>query len=326
MSVTYHLLLAAVIAVTVTAVSYPLIVRPVLHRYRIVDVSSERSLHRGTALRGGGAAVAVGVIAGWLAGTNGTDHASAAWVVLVGALVLTVLGAWDDVRSLPAVTRLIVQVVTGAAAGIALTDEPSLLAMLLGVIAVPLVVNAVNFMDGIDGMTSLTAAATSLVWVVVGISQGATTFTFLAILPGAAALGFLPWNLATRLFLGDVGSYLIGGWFALTAAQGIVAGVPWPVVVAPLLPYFIDVGATLVHRARRGALLMSAHREHAYQTLVARGASHLQAALIWAMLALGSGLIVHAAPPKMTVSSLIACAIALLVGWLVLVRPTARAS
>lgn len=289
------LAVAVATAALASAIAYPTLVRPMLVRFQVVDHAVARSSHQGTVLRGGGWAIAVGALAGWLV-LNVRDGTAAGVAVLACALVLGVVGATDDVRPLPALTRLGAQVLTGAAVAAATSDRPLLVALLVGAATVPLLVNAVNFMDGVDSITSLTVAAVAVVWTAAGVMLDLPVFAGLAAVAGGAALGFLPWNVRTRVFMGDIGSYLLGGWLAATALVGDAVGVPLTVLVAPTLPYLVDVGATLVLRRSRGEPLMEAHRDHAYQELAAGRLRHTAVGTVWGALALASGTAVLLAP------------------------------
>jgi UDP-N-acetylmuramyl pentapeptide phosphotransferase/UDP-N-acetylglucosamine-1-phosphate transferase len=159
------------------------------------------------------------------------------------------------------------QVLVGAAFGASLGQAPSIL---LGATLLPLVINAVNFMDGINGITALTLACWGGTAAVIGITQNIPEVAALGALTTGSAIGFLPWNIPrARLFLGDVGSYLFGG----LAATGLLLAhhtihSPEPILLVPLATFLADVGITLVRRAKRRAPLTKPHREHIYQTLV----------------------------------------------------------
>jgi UDP-N-acetylmuramyl pentapeptide phosphotransferase/UDP-N-acetylglucosamine-1-phosphate transferase len=92
-----------------------------------------------------------------------------------------------------------------------------------------------------------------------------------------ASLGFLPYNFPqARLFLGDSGSYFIGGWQAALVIAGLRAGLPPEAVGAPLAIYLADTGTTLLKRIRAGDVWHQPHREHAYQRLIRQGWSHVR--------------------------------------------------
>lgn len=278
---------ASVLLLAAGAVVATLALGPVtmagLRRFAVVDVPNHRSSHEVATLRGGGVSVLAGIavtVAGAAAlGLTLPVIALSACVLLAG------LGLLADVTDIGPLPRIVTQALVGAAAGSLLGDWKS---ALLGAIAVPVLVNAVNFMDGINGITGLTMSAWAMVTLVGARTDGAVVLAALAL---GGAVGFLPWNVPrARMFLGDVGSYLFGGLVA-TALLVEQSGGGRPVLVlAPLLPYLLDTGLTLVRRAARGARLTEAHREHFYQRLSRRPAwSHVGVASLTAVASLATG-------------------------------------
>ncbi|RYC11526.1 glycosyltransferase family 4 protein [Nocardioides zhouii] len=265
---------------------------PALRRWQIIDVPNARSSHDAPVPRGGGIGVLVGVAAGVLAAsladsTGATDGAGAlAWVPLLVALVMGVLGLVDDMSSLAGGVRLAVQaVVFVVAAWIvagAMSDPPVAAWVFVPCAAFVCVgfVNAFNFMDGVNGISSLNAIVSGLWFAWIGTSQDVAGLLVPGLALAGASLGFLPWNAPrARVFLGDVGSYAIGALIAMMAVVGWSQDVPLALCVAPLAIYVADTAWAIVKRARGGRALMDAHREHVYQRLVDGGWSHLAAGL-----------------------------------------------
>jgi UDP-N-acetylmuramyl pentapeptide phosphotransferase/UDP-N-acetylglucosamine-1-phosphate transferase len=190
-------------------------------------------------------------------------------IVVLVALAFGLLGLTDDVRSLTPTSRLAAQVGLGVISGLALLgsfDEMNLVWMF--VVAVWLVgfVNAFNFMDGINGISSATT-------IIIGSSLAIASYRWNAgiELPAlatvGAALGFAPFNLTNRVFLGDIGSYMLGAALSMLAVVGVTNGIPVIAAAAPFALYLADVAYTLTCRAARGERLMEAHRQHVYQRL-----------------------------------------------------------
>jgi UDP-N-acetylmuramyl pentapeptide phosphotransferase/UDP-N-acetylglucosamine-1-phosphate transferase len=270
--------------VIVLAAEPPLIA--LLRRRRVLDIPVERSSHTVPTPRGGGAPVAVGLLAA-------AAVAIAAGVVVWGlALALAVgffglLGLAEDLRGLSAVSRLVLQAAGGAwvAALVAcrLPLAPPALAAVALAVAIWLVgfVNAFNFMDGVNGISGAHALIGGVAYACLagwrrdefGVAAG------LALAVGATA--FLPWNVGrARVFLGDVGSYSIGAALALLAVRLISLGVPVEVVAAPVALYLADVAWTLQGRIRRGERWLEPHRTHVYQRWCDAGWSHAEVALL----------------------------------------------
>jgi dTDP-4-dehydrorhamnose reductase len=139
-------------------------------------------------------------------------------------------------------------------------------------------VNCVNFMDGINGISGLHGLLIGAAYAVVGSLADMPWLTFTGMLVAAAFAAFLPWNLIPPGgFLGDVGSYALGGALAVTALGAVFAGAPWLALAAPVSIYLADVMVTLVWRSARREPLFAAHRMYAYQRLAQRFGSHIGA-------------------------------------------------
>ena len=261
------------------------VLRRLAPRVGLVDWPNDRSLHADPRPRGGGAAIALGTAAALAAYLGPSDLGRQGAVVAGGLLLLTVVGLWDDLRSLPAWPRLLVQLVA-ASAGVAVTGglprlplPPPLdlplgpLAGAAGVLWVLGVTNFFNFMDGIDGLATGQAALTLAMVVWLGWSAPAGALALCAL---AAALGFLPHNWPpARIFLGDSGSAQLGYLLACLPLLGSPPQrAPATVAVATSLGLFLcDPTLALLRRLRGRRRLGQAHREHAYQRLaLARGA------------------------------------------------------
>src|SRR5580698_2469607 len=148
-----------------------------LKRYALAKPNA-RSSHRTPTPQGGGIAViaaTLGAVAFALAIFSlGASHDLNLPKIVAAVLVMTCLGAIDDIRPLPAGLRLILQAVVIAAVIYTLPDQfrvvplsPWWLERLLLLIGGLWFVNLVNFMDGIDWMTvaevtPLTATLTML--------------------------------------------------------------------------------------------------------------------------------------------------------------------
>jgi UDP-N-acetylmuramyl pentapeptide phosphotransferase/UDP-N-acetylglucosamine-1-phosphate transferase len=260
------LLLVAGIALTV-------LIWPLLARYALARPNA-RSSHSVPTPQGGGVTVVAVALVGWLwlRGGSGIDAATAA--LIGGAVLLAIVGAWDDIRPMPVLPRLALQALAVAAVILSAPgdwrllpgDPPLWLERAFFVFCGLWFVNLTNFVDGIDGITVANFAP--LAGGVVLLSLGGHANPGHAALAAAflcGLLAFLPFNLPrARLFLGDLGSLpigLIGG--ALLYGVAVHAGVAVALLLA-LYP-ITDATVTLLRRLVRGARVWEAHREHAYQ-------------------------------------------------------------
>ncbi|UYG17272.1 NAD-dependent epimerase/dehydratase family protein [Brachybacterium huguangmaarense] len=197
------------------------------------------------------------------------------------AVAFSALGFIDDLLGLRASLRLRVQAIIGVVAAIVSVAVTGSSAWFIPLGALLLVgyVNAVNFMDGINGISSLHGAIVGAAFAVTGMLAGPAWLTYMGLTIGAAFIAFLPWNLRRDgFFLGDVGSYLLGGAIAITAVLAYGEGLPALLLLAPLSIYLADTGATLLRRFVHGESITSPHRTHAYQRLTDTGMPHLWSA------------------------------------------------
>ena len=256
--------------------------RPLLIRYALARPNA-RSAHKVPTPQGGGIAVlAAGVPAAWAgAALWWPDALGTLALVGAGAVLMALVGFVDDVRPLPPLPRLALQLLGTVLVVSALPEGARVLPVLplpveraILVLGGAWFVNLVNFMDGMDWMSVVETvpltAAVALFW----------SWGFVSAPAGLVALGlcggmigFAPFNRpVARLFLGDVGSLPIGllvafCLFDLASHGGLVAAILLP------LYYIADSGITLIWRLRRGDKVWEAHRLHFYQVATARGFS-----------------------------------------------------
>lgn len=262
------------------ALSAGLIVRlmPLLRRYALARPNA-RSSHVVPTPQGGGIAVvtALVTVSGLLAGAPEIGPRDA-WTWLAGGtLALAVLGAVDDLRPLPALPRLAVQlVVVGLLVsrldGRLVPEIPLWLERGLATLAGLWFVNLTNFMDGLDWMTVAEIVPVSGALVLLGLAGALPLLpTLVAASLLGAMLGFAPFNRPVAgLFLGDVGSLPVGLVTAWLLCQLALAGGLAAAILLPLV-YLADASLTLARRAAKGERVWEAHRGHFYQRATVNG-------------------------------------------------------
>lgn len=270
------------------SVTSPILVTSVLRRHKIIDVPGHRSSHMVATVRGVGVAVALSVLAAWgVAG--GLGRGSALVAAAFGASILVAcIGLVEDLWGLSIRTRMIGQVAVGIGLGVAAGAATDTRCWMVPIVALGFAgyVNAANFMDGVDSISGLHGVVAGSYFSVLGGVAGYPWLQVVGVVCAAAFAGFLPWNLIPqlRVFLGDVGSYLLGGLVASCAVLAVFAGLSMLLAVAPLLTYVADTTFTLTCRALRGEPLTEAHRSHVYQRLTVRGWSHLASGALVALI------------------------------------------
>ena len=258
--------------------------RPLLRRYALARPNA-RSSHAEPTPQGAGLAIILMPIVwllalAWLDGTL-----TVAWPLqlALALALLAVTGAFDDIRPLPVVVRLTIQLVAAALVVLAVPGDARIFPVLPHwletagmVIGLIWFINLTNFMDGIDGITvvEIVSVCTGLILIAAMTNTaGGDAVTPLAVVLVGALVGFAPYNKhVASVFMGDVGSLPIG---ALTGWMLIVIGAEGNLAAVMLLPlyYIADTTTTLYRRWRNGEKLHHAHRTHYYQLAVQRGFS-----------------------------------------------------
>src|SRR6266550_5196642 len=259
------------------------LLRPWLARYAMVPPNA-RSSHLRPTPQGGGIAVVIATLlvasGAILVSPALLENQGGQLLALTAATALLALvGAMDDMRSLPAAARLAMQCIAVGAVIAALPAELQIIPQLPWSIeraclflAGVWFVNLVNFMDGVDWMTVAEVVPVTGAILVLGLVGAVAPLPALvaAALLGAI-VGFAPFNKpVAQIFLGDVGSLPIGlllGWLLLRlAGRGHLAAA----LILPLY-YLADATITLAGRVMRGEAFWQAHRTHFYQRATTQG-------------------------------------------------------
>ncbi len=288
----YALLLAAV----VTAFLTPLTMR-LGRRLRMIDEPRERGLaSRPTPLLGGlaiFAGVLVAVLVFLPAGYR-EDHQL--WHgVLLGAAVITVVGALDDRYDLHPLLKLAGQI--GAAVivvhygvGVKLITLPFVGQLsfpntgvmdagpLLTVLGLVVMMNVVNFSDGVDGLAAGVCAIIAATMAVIAFDLDRQQPGVLAALTAGAAIGFLIFNFPpASSFMGDAGANLLGllmGVIAVEAAVKTAAVVSFVLPLILLAVPFLDTTFVVLKRLKYHQPIYRPDSEHFHHRMARIGFSN----------------------------------------------------
>ncbi len=263
------------------------IITGLVYRYAlthaVLDIPNDRSSHQTPTPRGGGMSIALVGIAAFVASWALGLLSLATMIGLTGGGAAVAVTGWlDDHSPLRAATRALVQVLASAWLLLWAVDLP-VTPMGVGtglflVVVLVWCVNLFNFMDGIDGIAGGQGAVAAAAGALLLYQAGAAGLALGAAALAGACLGFLAWNWApARIFMGDVGSNVLGFWFGALAVLSQQTGGPplwlWMVLGGC---FVADATITLVRRVVRGERWYDAHRTHAYQRAVQSGFSHRQ--------------------------------------------------
>lgn len=235
---------------------------------KLLAEPNARSSHQQPTPSVGGLALLVPVVVLFSAST--VAYPEVGWV-LAAVLLLGAVSLLDDLLSLPALPRLAAQVL---AFGLALAPFQAELAVWwlpLLYLAGVWHINLFNFMDGIDGIAGLQTVTVAMALLTLAPTMAPWLGYLCCVLVGGA-LGFLVYNWApARLFMGDVGSTVLGLLLVLTATLlGLAGQVSVTALLIVLAGFWVDATYTLAVRVVTGQRFLAAHRSHAYQRLAQR--------------------------------------------------------
>ena len=202
-------------------------------------------------------------------------------IVLLLALGLAVVGLVDDLLKLPAVVRLVVEMLCavqlwGMDAGIAITGEQTA-DLLLTILWVVGITNAFNLLDNMDGLAAGQAALCALTIFAVAAANGQFLVAALAVGLAGCASGFLRHNFyPARIYMGDGGALFLG---FLIAYLGIKLRFESSVSESFLIPVLacavpiLDTTLVTVSRLATGRNPFQGGQDHVSHRLVRSGLS-----------------------------------------------------
>jgi len=288
-----YALLAMVIAAVVSLAATPL-VKTLAGKVGAVDVPKDnRRMHDHPIPRLGGLAIFLGfVIAVLLLIPLDAPKKG----MLLGAVIIVVLGVFDDIHALPALPKFVVQIVAALIAALAgnrievlsnpniFSDNPT---WVLGWLSVPVTViwivaitNAVNLIDGLDGLACGVSTISSVIMLVIALMVSELDVAMMMGALAGACIGFLPYNFnPAKIFMGDTGATFLGYIMATVSVQGMFKMYNLISFVAPFLmlglPIF-DVCFAVIRRVSKGQSPMKPDRSHVHHRLIDMGLSQKQ--------------------------------------------------
>ncbi|NEQ23465.1 MAG: undecaprenyl/decaprenyl-phosphate alpha-N-acetylglucosaminyl 1-phosphate transferase [Microcoleus sp. SIO2G3] len=292
----YHLAAFSVAAIVVL-LSTPTIKAIGLKSGR-VDLPNARKMHQRPMVRLGGVSIFLGVLIALLAiwnfggfGVLPTEQEYAIWGVTIGGLAFFLIGLADDLVSLPAIVRLLLQSIAATGAwwvGVqinfltipfhGLVQLPEWVSLPVTIVWLVGMANAINWIDGLDGLAAGVSGIAAVVMLIVCLFMDQPAAALIAAALAGGALGFLRYNFnPAQIFMGDGGAYFMGFTLAGVGVVGLVKSVT---TVAVLLPYLIlavpilDMSAVILDRLRSGKSPFVADKRHLHHRLFQAGLSH----------------------------------------------------
>ena len=215
--------------------------------------------------------------------------------VLGPALVMGLIGLWDDLKNLPPLPRFIGQSVAGLVVAAALVlgsnvanpTGSTFADVLITVIWVVGICNSINFFDNLDGGAAGTAAISAIFLTYLAINSGQAFVAALSIVVAGATLGFLIWNRApARIYMGDAGALFLGVLLATLTirlnpdTQTSIGSFATPILLLAIP--ILDTTVAVLSRLRRGVSPFLGGKDHLSHRLVRAGLSRKMVAIaLW---------------------------------------------
>lgn len=294
-----NIIFALIVAFLISFVSTP-VVRSFAKQVGAIDVpDKKRHIHSHPIPRMGGLAIFLGFLLSVLLFARITPQVRG---ILLGAILIVVVGAIDDVLNLNAWLKFCVQIVAAVIAVLSgviinVVSNPLMItgqqAITVGILAVPVtilwivgVTNSVNLIDGLDGLACGVSAIASLSMLVVSMlvsEANGNVAVILAALCGGC-LGFIPYNLnPAKIFMGDTGALLLGYILATASVIGMFKFYAVVTFVLPVLALAVPLSDTIFAFTRRilhGQSPFHADRGHFHHKLLDMGLSQKQAVAV----------------------------------------------
>ena len=310
---------ALVVAFLVAVITTP-VVKNLAFKMGAVDVPKDnRRMHDHPIPRMGGLAIFLGFLLSVLVFLDLNNQLRG---MLLGAVIIVVLGIFDDIYSLKAMFKFCVQIAAALVAALSgnvidTLSNPNVFSQNLywelGWLSIPVTVlwivaitNAVNLIDGLDGLACGVSAIGSMTLLVISlaISDGPVAILMAALTGGC--LGFLPYNMnPAKIFMGDTGSTFLGFILAVVSIQGLFKlytiisfAVPFLMLGLPIF----DTCFAILRRVSHGQSPMSPDRGHIHHRLIDMGFNQKQAVavlyIISAILGLSAVVLTTSGPVK----------------------------
>ena len=247
----------------------------------------------------GGVAIIIGVvIVSYIALISNKFTWSNFWLatsVFGPAIVMGLVGLWDDLKSLNPLPRLIGQSIAGLVVAIILIlndniGNPTGVTVLDAAITILWIVgicNSINFFDNLDGGAAGTVAITAIFLTYLAITGDQYFIAALSIVVAGSTLGFLIWNRApARIYMGDAGALFLGLLIATltvrfnpsTDNSATSFAIPVLLLAVPIL----DTTVAVFSRLRRKVSPFQGGKDHLSHRLIRYGLSRKVAAItLW---------------------------------------------
>ncbi len=225
------------------------------------------------------------------------QQVSQAFIALIPATLVLLLGVYDDLRGANAIIKFIALgliatlffYMGGRIEGLSIpylgsVSLPPVVSFVVTILWLVGIANAFNLIDGIDGLASGAALFSSLVIMAISIAQGQPLMIVFSLVLCGALAGFLRYNFnPASIFLGDSGALFVGFSLAALSVLSAQKATTAVAIAIPILAFalpVVDTGVTIARRFISGKPLFQGDKEHIHHMLLARGWSQRKVAVI----------------------------------------------
>ncbi len=305
MNTTIIVITSFIVSFVGTAIIHPYLVRFAKAK-DIVDNPNTRKLQLRPVPVLGGLAIFFGIVMGLIACCTITD-CTPLFIVVSCMMIMTYVGALDDVLDISPIIRLISQVVTVLiliyVGGFSLNNFhglwgiyslPEIVSTPLTIIAVVGIINALNLIDGADGLFSIFCICVCTLFATIFHAVGDFPLFALAIASIGAMIPFLLHNafgIESKMFVGDGGSLQMGvvlsvfvmevickPEYSVLVAQSNLSLVAF-VLAALSMPVF-DTLRVMIARIAHGTSPLIGDKTHLHHLFIGLGISHIGTAVL----------------------------------------------
>ena len=282
----------------------------------------------------GGVAIIIGIISvSYFTSLISNFTSTTFWLatsVLGPALLLGLIGLWDDLKNLKPLPRFIAQTVAGlfTAAVLILGNNvgnptgSKIFDSIITVIWVVGICNSINFFDNLDGGAAGTVAISSIALAILALNGDQYLIAALSTVTAGATLGFLVWNKSpAKIYMGDAGALFLGVLLAtLTVrfepnAQTQIGSYLIPILLLAIP--ILDTTVAVLSRARRHLSAFQGGQDHLSHRLIRAGLSRKQTAFsLWSLSAFFAGVAILISTTSTSAESYIVTGVGLL--WVIM--------
>ncbi|MFS0561714.1 MraY family glycosyltransferase [Terribacillus sp. 179-K 1B1 HS] len=286
-------LIIALAACFILSVALTPMVKKLAFAIGATDKPNARKVHQKIMPRLGGLAIYISFVIGYLIFMPNDSNTAP---ILIGATMITLIGALDDKFILSAKVKFIAQIAAATVTvlgGIQIdfVTLPFAGRIEFGAWAIPITIlwivgitNAINLIDGLDGLAAGVSAIALFTISMIAISMGNPLSAMMGVLLLGSTLGFLVFNFhPAKIFMGDTGALFLGYMIAVLSVSGLFKNVALFSLIVPIIILgvpILDTTFAIIRRIVQKKPLSAPDKLHLHHCLLNLGFSHRQTVIV----------------------------------------------